>query len=377
MCAYRGPLTLQSSPVIVGVDGILRLRFNLNRSIKSMELGQHYFNPYCHNIHMEWLLIIGVVISVYMAFNIAANDIGNSVGTAVGSGSLTMRRALILGAVFEFIGAMYLGNNVIKTVGSGIISPDILQTTGAFIITLAAALWITITLIKKIPISGSDAIISAVVGYGLVSVGLSNMNLNVLGLVLASWVLSPIIGLIIGFVLYYVLKNRFLKNVKDIAVKGRLEKVFSYLQVFSSAFAALNVGAIDIAVATGVLYYAFGTTSGLDIKFIGALGIVLGILVAGGRITDTIGRRITDLIPSRGFTAQISAASVIFLFATFGMPVSPTQTLVGTVIGVGLARGSRTIKMDVIKNIATTWIVTIPACIAISASLYLLVNFLF
>ena len=114
-------------------------------------------------------------------------------------GHLTMRRALILGAIFEFIGALYLGNNVIKTVGSGIISPDILQTTGAFIITLAAALWITITIIKKIPISGSDAIISAVFGYGLVSVGLSSMNLNVLGLVLASWVLSPLIGMATRF----------------------------------------------------------------------------------------------------------------------------------------------------------------------------------
>lgn len=324
---------------------------------------------------MEWLLIIGVVISVYMAFNIAANDIGNSVGTAVGSGSLTMRKALILGAVFEFIGAMYLGNNVIKTVGSGIISVNLLPTTGAFIITLAAALWITITLIKKIPISGSDAIISAVFGYGLVTVGIGSMNLNVLGLILASWILSPLIGLAMGFLLYYILKNAFLAKVKDMRIKGRLEKVFSYLQIGSSAFAAVNVGAIDIAVATGVLYYAFGDSSGFDIKLIGAMGIVMGILVAGGRITDTVGRRITDLIPSRGFAAQISAASVVFLFATLGMPVSPTQTLVGTVIGVGLARGTRTIKLDVIKNIATTWIVTIPACIAISASLAILLNF--
>lgn len=323
---------------------------------------------------MDWIIIIGVIISVYMAFNIAANDIGNSVGTAVGSGSITMRKALILGAIFEFIGAMYLGNNVIKTVGSGIISANMLPATGAFIITLAAALWITITIIKKIPISGSDAIISAVFGYGLVSVGISSMNLNVLGLILASWVLSPLIGMTIGFIIYYLLKNSFLDKVKDIAVKGRMEKIFSYLQIGSSAFAALNVGAIDIAVATGVLYYTFGGSAGFDIKLIGALAIVVGILVAGGRITDTVGRRITDLIPSRGFAAQISAASVVFIFATLGMPVSPTQTMVGTVIGVGLARGTRTIKLDVIKNIATTWIVTIPACISLSILLYFIVN---
>ena len=323
---------------------------------------------------MDGLLIMAVVISIYMAFNIAANDIGNSVGTVVGSGSLKMRRALLLGAFFEFIGALYFGNNVIRTVGSGIISPDVLQTTGAFIITLSAALWITITLLRKIPISGSDAIISALVGYGLVSTGISSMNLGTLGFIVISWIMSPLLGLAAGFGVYYLLKNFLFQKVTAMAVKDRLEKIFSYLQIGSSAFSALNVGAIDIAVATGVLYYAFGTSVSENIQILGALGIVAGIMVAGGRVTETIGRRITELVPSRGFSAQIAAATVIFFFAGVGMPVSPTQTLVGTVIGVGLARGTSTVKVDVIKNIATTWIVTIPACILISASLYMIMN---
>ncbi|MEN6330233.1 MAG: inorganic phosphate transporter [Methanobacteriaceae archaeon] len=323
---------------------------------------------------MDGLLIVAVIISIYMAFNIAANDIGNSVGTVVGSGSLKMRHALLLGAFFEFIGALYFGNNVIKTVGSGIISPDVLQATGAFIITLSAALWITFTLLRKIPISGSDAIISALVGYGLVSVGISSMNLNTLGFIVISWILSPLIGLATGFGVYYILKNFLFTRTTGIAVKDRLEKIFSYLQIGSSAFSALNVGAIDIAVATGVLYYAFGPSVSQNIQILGALGIVAGIMVAGGRITETIGRRITELVPSRGFSAQIAAATVIFFFAGLGMPVSPTQTLVGTVIGVGLARGTSTLKLDVIKSIATTWIVTIPACIFISASMYLVLN---
>ena len=323
---------------------------------------------------MDGLLIMAVVISIYMAFNIAANDIGNSVGTVVGSGSLKMRRALLLGAFFEFIGALYFGNNVIRTVGSGIISPDVLQTTGAFIITLSAALWITITLLRKIPISGSDAIISALIGYGLVSTGISSMNLGTLGFIVISWIMSPLLGLAAGFGVYYLLKNFLFQKVTAMAVKDRVEKIFSYLQIGSSAFSALNVGAIDIAVATGVLYYAFGTSFSENIQILGALGIVAGIMVAGGRVTETIGRRITELVPSRGFSAQIAAATVIFFFAGVGMPVSPTQTLVGTVIGVGLARGTSTVKVDVIKNIATTWIVTIPACILISASLYLVLN---
>ncbi len=315
---------------------------------------------------------MGVIISIYMAFNIAANDIGNSVGTVVGSGSLKMRRALLLGAFFELIGALYFGNKVIKTVGSGIISPDVLQATGAFIITLSAALWITITLLRKIPISGSDAIVSALVGYGLVSVGVSSMNLNTLGFIIISWIMSPLIGLAAGFGVYYLMKNFVFGTITAISVKDRLEKIFSYLQIGSSAFSALNVGAIDIAVATGVLYYAFGTSASQNILILGAIGIVAGILVAGGRVTDTIGRRITELVPSRGFSAQITAATVLFFFAGLGMPVSPTQTLVGTVIGVGLARGTSTVKVDVIKNIATTWILTIPACVLISATMYLI-----
>lgn len=103
---------------------------------------------------MQWLLIIGIIISSFMALNIAGNDVSNSVGTSVGSGSLKLRYALILGAVFMFIGAIYLGSNVSRTIGNGIIGSDVLTSSGALIITLAAALWMTFTLISKIPISG-------------------------------------------------------------------------------------------------------------------------------------------------------------------------------------------------------------------------------
>lgn len=324
---------------------------------------------------MDLLLVTGVIISIYMAFNIAANDIGNSTGTLVGSGALKLRNALLLGAFFEFLGALYLGNNVIRTVGSGIINPDLLTVTGAFLITFSAAVWITITLLRKIPISGSDAIVSAVFGYGLVAVGLNNINFTTLGFIALSWILSPLIGLAAGFILYYILRQTIILQISKIGIKDRLEKIFSYLQIGSSAFAALNVGAIDIAVATGVLYYAIGSAA-MDIKMLGALALVFGIIIAGGRVTETIGRRITELVPSRGFSAQISMSAVVFIFALLGMPVSPTQTLVGSVIGVGLARGTSTLKVDVIKDIAATWLVTIPFCIIISCSIYLIFHFL-
>lgn len=324
---------------------------------------------------MEILLILGVVAAVYMAFNIAANDIGNSMGTVVGSGALKMRQALLIGALFEFIGALFLGSNVIKTVGSGIVPPEFMSSLGAFIITVSAGIWITITILKKIPISGSDAIISSVLGYGIAYAGINHLNLVTAGYIALSWITSPLIGLASGFAVYYVLRKGILKK-RSIAYKDRLEKVFSYLQIGSSSFAALGVGAIDIAAATGALYVTVGASADMDIKVLGALGLVFGILIAGNRITDTIGRRITELVPTRGFSAQVSAGTITLLFASLGMPISPTQTLVGSVIGVGMSHGTSTVKIDIIKHIATTWIVTIPACIAISATLYFLISYI-
>ncbi len=324
---------------------------------------------------MNWILIIGVITAMYMAFNIAANDIGNSMGTVVGSGALTMRKALMLGALFEFLGALFLGSTVIKTVGSGIVPLEFMTGLGAFIITISAGIWITITLIKKIPISGSDAIVSSVIGYGLAYSGFNNLQWTTIGYIMASWVASPLIGILSGYLVYYLLKKGYLNRIKsNIGAKDRTEKVFSYFQIGSSSFAALGVGAIDIAAATGVLYVTVGPTLGFSIKFLGAIALVLGILIAGNRITGTIGRRITELVPTRGFSAQISAGSITILFASIGLPISPTQTLVGSVIGVGMARGTATVKLDVIKHIATTWIITIPACIAISGSLYYIIT---
>lgn len=325
---------------------------------------------------MEWLLIIGIIISSYMAFNIAANDISNSMGTCVGSGSLKMRSALIIGAIFEFIGAIYLGGSVSRTIGSGILGPDVLTTAGALIIVLSASIWITITLLSRIPISGSDAIVSAVFGFGLAAAGPAHINFNVMGFIVLSWILSPIIGFFAGFIIYYFLRRGFILGITSAGLKDRVEKIFAYFQIGSSAFAALTVGAIDIAASTAVMYYAFGTV-GADIKFIGAVALVLGILLVGGRVTSTVGKRITELVPTRGFSAQISMGAAVYLFVSLGMPISPTQTLVGSVIGVGIARGTDTVKLDVIKHIATTWILTIPACIAISAGMYYVFSLLF
>lgn len=323
-----------------------------------------------HINFMDTLIAMSLILSLYMAFNIAANDIGNSVGTAVGSGSLRMKKALLLGGFFVSVGALFLGGSVIKTISEGIIPQGLLSPRTALVITLTSSIWITFTIMKKIPISGSDAIVSSVIGAGIASIGIQNMRTDVVGFIVLSWVMSPLAGLLTGFIIYRSIKGVLIKPLQGMGMRDRLEKVFSYLQILSSSFSALNLGAVDIAVATGVIF-ATGYDGGYWIRILGALGLASGILLAGSRVTETIGRRITDLTPSRGFAAQLSAALIVYLFLGYGMPVSPTQTLVGSVIGVGIAHGTSTVEYDVIRHIAYTWIVTIPTCVVLSAAIYM------
>ncbi len=323
---------------------------------------------------MEWLLIIGVITGVYLASNIGANDIGNSMGTAVGSGVIKMRQALIVGAIFMFIGAVFLSSNVIKTISGGIVDTSFITPIGAVIATLTAGLWVSISILRKTPVSGSHSMVGAIFGYGLVYAGLNHIKWDSLLIIGLSWIASPLLGALIGFIFYYSLRTLILEKVRSISVSGRIEKIFSYLQIFSSCFAALGIGAIDIAAATGVMIAVVGTSSGTDIKLLGALGLVAGILVAGNRIVGTVGKRITNLVPTRGVSAQISAASVILTFAFLGMPISPTQTLVGSVIGVGLARRTRDVGGDVIKQILSSWLLTFPICAVISGILYFIIS---
>ncbi|MCG2829376.1 inorganic phosphate transporter [Methanothermobacter sp. K4] len=324
---------------------------------------------------MDTLIAMSLILSLYMAFNIAANDIGNSVGTAVGSGSLRMKKALLLGGFFVSVGALFLGGSVIRTISEGIIPQGLLSPKTALVITLTSSIWITFTIIKKIPISGSDAIVSSVIGAGIASIGIQNIRTDVVGFIVLSWVMSPLAGLLTGFLIYISIRRVLIKPLQGMGMRDRLEKVFSYLQILSSSFSALNLGAVDIAVATGVLF-ATGYTGGYWIRILGALGLASGILLAGNRVTETIGRRITDLTPSRGFAAQLSAAIIVYLFLGYGMPVSPTQTLVGSVIGVGIAHGTSTVEYDVIRHIAYTWIVTIPTCVVLSAAIYIITGFI-
>lgn len=177
---------------------------------------------------MELITIIAIFVSLYMAFTISANDIGNSVGTVVGSGAINIKRALVLNSIFAFLGAIFLSKAVTETIGKGIIPAGMLDIKGASIITFTTGLWITFTLWKKIPISGSEAIIGAVTGFGVASIGIDKLNLQTLWVIMLSWIVSPLIGLVTGYLTYRAL-NTVIFTKTTMKKRSRIEKIFKYL----------------------------------------------------------------------------------------------------------------------------------------------------
>jgi PiT family inorganic phosphate transporter len=411
------------------------------------------------------LLLLGIALlgGLYMAWNIGANDVANAMGTSVGSKALTLKQAVLVAGLFEFMGAVLVGSHVTQTISKGIVSPHFFVGSerifilGMLAALLSAGIWLQVATYMGLPVSTTHSIVGAVVGFGLVSYGFSVVAWGKLGTVVASWFVSPVMGAVISFLLFrqvakrileqpYPLKatKRFapflvslvfsiltlsftykgLKNLKlnlplwealvisvFVGIVGmvvasftmgnfkiqptarirekllEVEVVFKYLQVLTACCMAFAHGANDVANATGPLAAIFSTMrasmiqSEVTVPFwvlvAGGLGIVLGLATWGYRVVDTVGRRITEITPSRGFCAEFGCATTVLFCSKMGMPISTTHTLVGSVVGVGLARGMGALNLRVIKDIFLSWIVTLPFTAGLAMLLFELFRVVF
>ncbi|MEM1537324.1 MAG: inorganic phosphate transporter [Candidatus Nezhaarchaeales archaeon] len=325
------------------------------------------------------LFIAGLALSLIFAWGLGANDAANSMGTSVGSRVLTLRRALILFTVFMTAGAMLQGYMVIKTIGRGLLPPEAITDLGAVSIVLGGSLWIILCTWRGIPISTTHSVIGAALGYGLLRVGLSDINWLIVGNVVLSWLISPALSMVIAFITYkalMVLIGRITAN------GGSIEPLLRLIQVGTACYVAYAFGANDVGNATGVFLvlterYIGGSASQLLAAW-GVLGVALGAWTWGYRVIYTIGSRITRLSVTTGFTAEFSAATTILAFTIipyalfgFGMPISTTHCAVGAVIGVGIARGGT----SGVDRVVTIWIVLAWLATVLSAALLTIIAY--
>jgi len=390
---------------------------------------------------------LAAVFGIFMAWGIGANDVANAMATSVGSKALTIKQAILVAAVFEFLGAVLAGGEVTSTIRKGIVDADLLSGTPELLVygmlasLLAAGTWLLIASRNGWPVSTTHSIVGAIVGFAAVGIGIDAVQWGQVGTIVVSWVVSPLTAGFIAYLIYlsvqrlilsqddplarakryvpiYIFFAAFtitlvtiLKGLKHVGLDISLtnsymlatgfavaialfgmvmiqrikpdpkaekkqhfytvERVFAILMVVTACSMAFAHGSNDVANAIGPLAAVIsvaqtgivGAESVLPIwvLFIGGVGIVIGLATFGVHVISTVGKKITQLTPSRGFAAELAAATTIVIASGTGIPISTTHTLVGAVLGVGLARGIEAIDLRVVGRIFVSWVVTIPA----------------
>jgi PiT family inorganic phosphate transporter len=321
-------------------------------------------------------VLIGLVV-VALAFDFlnGLHDTANSIATLVSTRMLRPRYAVIWAAFFNFVAFLVFGIHVARTIGVGIISPEVMDAHVIFGALMGAISWNLITWWAGIPSSSSHALIGGLVGAGFVKAGLGSIVWPGLLTTGAFIVLSPMIGFFLALVLILLVSWIFVR-----ANPRTVEPTFQWLQFAAASLISLGHGGNDAQKTMGiiaVLLFSQGRLSGefyvpfwVVITCQAAMG--LGTLVGGWRIVRTVGSRITRLTPVQGCCASAGGAIMLFAATFLGIPVSTTHTVTGAIIGVGAAKKVSAVRWNIASNIVIAWIITLPASAAMAALCYLL-----
>ncbi len=327
------------------------------------------------------MVIAVVVIALIFDFTNGFHDAANAIATSISTRALTPRIALAMAAVLNFVGAL-LGVGVAKTI-QGIIDIDTApgEASHALTIVLAALVgaitWNMLTWYFGIPSSSSHALIGGIVGAGLASATTVEWD-TLVEKVAIPMVLSPTIGFLGAFILMTAIMWIFRR-----ASPHRVSRGFRHAQTVSAAAMSLGHGLQDAQKTMGVIVLALvagGYAEGDDVPLwvIVAAGtaIALGTYSGGWRIMRTLGRRIIDLDPPKGFAAEATAATVLYGMAIgLQAPVSTTHTITSAIMGAGATKRFSAVRWGVAKGIITAWIITIPAAAGVAALTYFVAHF--
>ncbi|NOZ81935.1 MAG: inorganic phosphate transporter [Candidatus Micrarchaeota archaeon] len=307
------------------------------------------------------LEILSLVLVIYLAWNIGGNDVANSVGISYGSGALKLRHALLLAAVFEILGVMLLSYRVNETVASGISASG-----NPFLLLLIPALWLSFVSFKKIPVSATQAVLGAVVGYGLVE---HTLNVKAFSLMFLGWLIGPLAAFVWSFSLIRLLSG-LRKGFTSVKEWMGNQRYLIIAQIISSALLAFAHGSNNAGLAIGPVYTA---ENPFVLAALAGFAMALGILTIGSGVVRTVGRGITFLTPLSGFVSQISAASVILFFSVTGIPVSTTHIVVSSIAGVGKGR----IKTGTLARIFLYGFLTLPVTAFLTGATLILMRSVF
>lgn len=321
---------------------------------------------------MIWIFLIG---GLFLGWSLGANDAANVFGSAVGSRMISFRKAALICSVFVIIGAVVQGSGGAETLNK-LGSVDSLQS--AFLLTLAAAITVTGMSYMGLPVSTSQAIVGAIVGWNLFS-GVPTDS-SVLMKILLTWVLCPLLAAGFSIPLYFLMR-RFLRTTRIHLIVQ--DTVWRWFLIAIGAFGSYSLGANNIANVVGVfipsasfepIHFANVSISGTtQLFFIGAIAIAFGIFTFSKRTMKTIGGKLFKLTPESALIVVLAHSLVLFVFSSSSLsqfvssiglpplplvPVSSSQAIVGAIIGLGLIKGGFGINFKVLGEIGIGWIAT-------------------
>jgi PiT family inorganic phosphate transporter len=326
------------------------------------------------------LLFVIFIIVVALAFDFinGFHDAANSIATVVSTRVLSPQHAVVWAAFFNLAAVFFIGDQVAKTVGTGIINISVIDNYLILSALFGAIVWNLLTWWLGIPSSSSHALIGGLIGAGLVKGGTDVLVWSGILKTTAFIVISPTVGMILGLLMMILVLN--LSNNKSVR---RADTIFRRLQLFSAAVYSLSHGMNDAQKTMGIITMVLFSTGYLSGSFhvpwwvviLSYFFIAMGTMTGGWRIVKTMGSKITKLAPMGGFCAETAAAISIIGATIGGIPVSTTHTITGAIVGVGATKRLTAVRWGIAGNIIWAWILTIPMSALIAAFSYYLCLF--
>lgn len=325
-------------------------------------------------------LIVTIGVALGFTYTNGFHDSANAIATSVSTRALTPKAALAMAAVMNLAGA-FLGSGVAKTVSKGLIETP--QGRGGMAILFAALVgaivWNLVTWSYGLPSSSSHALFGGMVGAALAG-GTTVYWSGVLDKVVIPMFLSPVVGLVVGYLVMLAILWMFRKSNPHKAKRG-----FRIAQTVSAAAMALGHGLQDAQKTMGIVVMALtiadvqnADSIPIWVKFACAAMLSLGTYAGGWRIMRTLGRRIIELDPPQGFAAETTAASILYTTSyVFQAPVSTTHVITSAIMGVGATKRVKAVRWGVAKNIVAGWFITMPAAAIVAAVCYWIIALVF
>lgn len=313
------------------------------------------------------ILLVIILLAVLFDISNGWNDSANAIATVVSTKVLSPLAAVVLAAVMNIAGA-FLTTAVAKTIGKGIVDPKAVTDMVVMAALASAFLWNSLMTLWGMPVSASHALVGGIIGAATAHGGYGILNIAGITKIFASLIVSPVLGILIGF--------GFMKLILAIfgrLAPGTLNKHFGRLQIASSAMMAFGHGSNDAQKVMGIITMAllsrgFITTMEVPVWviFTAAFAMGLGTFMGGWKVIKTIGMKMLKLQPIHGFAAETSSTLIILSASHFGLPVSTTHVISTAILGVGATQRLSAVRWGIAGKIVMAWVLTLPVCIAMA-----------